>query len=181
MRAIVIMLIAVSLCGCKGNSTKSQEPATTAEQNITLSFSAPAVGDEYADITLPDATGKQVTLSKIASSDNTRYILLDFWASWCGPCMREMPHLSEAYAKYHAKGFQIYAVSLDSDTEAWQQAIEKNNAKWINLFANANSPRGYEWLSSIPTNMLIDCATGKIVARNLRGKALATTLAELLK
>jgi alkyl hydroperoxide reductase subunit AhpC len=98
--------------------------------------------------------------------------------------MGEMPFLKEAYAKYHKKGFEIFGVSFDSKAEAWKGAIAKQNMKWVNvsLLQSFNNPAAEEYVvESIPTNFLIDCSNGEIIAKNLRGEAVLEKLAELLK
>ncbi len=139
-----------------------------------------AVGQPYTDITLPDADGKNVSLSSLVGEG--KYVLLDFWASWCGPCREEFPYLAEAYGKYRAKGFDIYGVSLDQDREAWSEAVERYGLVWTNVVAdeNPNDAAQVYGVTSIPANFLI-APDGKIVARDLRGEALAKKLAEWLE
>ena len=108
---------------------------------------------------------------------------VDFWASWCGPCMGEVPFLVDTYAKYHDKGFEIYGVSFDSDRDAWLNAIESKKMTWVHVSdVNGwdNQARNDYAVNGIPANYLIDCATGKIVATALRGEALQAKIAELL-
>lgn len=158
-------------------------------KNFLLMIAAAAVwtscaaqaGGQYKEISLPAPDGKELKLSQVVA-DN-KYTLLDFWASWCGPCMREIPYLTKAYSEFKGKGFEIFAVSYDNDAMAWQSAIKKNNMNWIHVSAL----KGWECptkelygVNSIPRNMLID-GKGNIVAENLRGEALAEKLAELLK
>ena len=138
----------------------------------------------YIDIDQPNQKGESVSLKSVVENKKNRYVLLDFWASWCGPCMAEMPHLREAYKLYHKKGFEIYGVSLDSNREAWVGAIEKQQMRWVNVSAlegfKTSAADDYA-VESIPTNYLIDCSNGVIVAKNLRGEAVAEKLAELFK
>ncbi len=136
----------------------------------------------YIDIVQPNLAGEEVSLKSVVENDKNRYVLLDFWASWCGPCMGEMPHLKEAYKLYHKKGFEIYGVSLDSQHKAWKGAVEKQQMKWINVsnLENFNTPAVADYaVESIPTNFLIDCSNGVIIAKNLRGEAVLEKLAEL--
>ena len=138
----------------------------------------------YIDIVQPDVEGKEVSLKSVVENKQNRYVLLDFWASWCGPCMGEMPVLREAYKRYHKRGFEIYGVSLDSRAESWRAAIKKQNMQWVNVSAlqEFNTPAVEHYaVEAIPTNYLIDCSNGVIVAKNLRGEAVLEKLAELLK
>ena len=138
----------------------------------------------YINIEQPNVDGTPVSLQSVVEKKGNKYVLLDFWASWCGPCMGEMPFLKEAYAKYHKKGFEIFGVSFDSKAEAWKGAIAKQNMKWVNvsLLQSFNNPAAEEYVvESIPTNFLIDCSNGEIIAKNLRGEAVLEKLAELLK
>ncbi len=143
------------------------------------------VGQPYMDFELPNAKGESVSLKSVIENPNNRYLLLDFWASWCGPCMAEMPYLKETYAAYHGKGFEIVGVTRDWKQEAWLKAIEKHQLNWIQLGKIVDVP-GNEvselyGVQAIPSNFLIDCSTGKIVGVNLRGEAVKETVAELLK
>lgn len=139
-------------------------------------------GEKYKEISgLTSPGGKEIKLSEVVKEN--KYTLLDFWASWCPPCMREVPYLTADYAEYKDKGFEIYAVSYDDDSMAWQGAIKKNGMGWIHVSAL----KGWECptqalygVRSIPRNFLID-SEGNIVAENLRGEALGEKLAELLK
>ena len=138
----------------------------------------------YIDLSQPNLEGELVSLKSVIENKKNRYVLLDFWASWCGPCMGEMPVLREAYKLYHKKGFEIYGVSLDSKRESWAGAIEKQQMKWINvseLKGFDTTPVSEYAVESIPTNFLIDCSNGVIVAKNLRGEAVLEKLAELMK
>ncbi len=138
----------------------------------------------YIDIEQPDVNGNNVSLKSVVEKEGNRYVLLDFWASWCGPCMGEMPYLREAYKKYHKKGFEIFGVSFDSKAEGWKAAMERQKMTWVNVstLEGFGGTAGEDYVvESIPTNFLIDCATGIIVAKNLRGEQVEEKLAELLK
>lgn len=137
-----------------------------------------AVGGEAPEIDLPDPSGKNIKLSSLRG----KYVLIDFWASWCRPCRMENPNLVNAYAKYKSKGLEIYAVSLDKDKAAWEQAIVQDNLIWIHVsdlqFWNSVAAKTYN-VSSIPKSFLLD-KEGKIIATDLRGPLLEQKLAELM-
>ena len=138
----------------------------------------------YINIEQPNLKGEMVSLKSVVEKEGNRYVLLDFWASWCGPCMREVPTLLEAYKLYHKKGFEIYGVSFDASREPWNGAINKHKMGWINVstLERFDNPAAKDYaVESIPTNYLIDCSNGVIIAKNLRGEAVLEKLAELLK
>ena len=137
------------------------------------------VGGLFMDFTLPDTQGKPVSVMSMIAKN--QYTLVDFWASWCGPCRAEMPNVVAAYDKYHGKGFEVVGVSLDEDKKAWLAAIEKLQMPWPQLSDlkgwNCEGAVLYK-IQSIPSNLLVD-QQGKIVATNLREEALQDKLAEL--
>ena len=113
-----------------------------------------------------------------------QYVLVDFWASWCSPCMAEVPALKAAYDEFHKKGFEIFGVSLDNRKEAWEAAIKNKELNWLHvsdLKGWENAAAAEYGVKSIPSNYLVDCATGQIVGVNLRGEAVAEKVAEFLK
>ena len=141
-------------------------------------------GQPYIDFEDNDAEGNTVSLKSIIENPANKYVLLDFWASWCGPCMAEMPHLKEVYAAYHKMGFEIVGVTLDYKREMWLGAIEKHQLNWIQLGSmNAwgNPVSDAYGVQGIPSNFLFDCSTGKILAVNLRGEEVMKRVAELMK
>lgn len=139
-----------------------------------------SVGAYAPDFEQPDAQGNKVKLSDFKG----RFVLLDFWASWCGPCRAENPEVVKAFKAYKEKSFTVLGVSLDKEDkrEAWQQAIVKDGLVWTqvaDLKGWDNSAAKLYEVHAIPQNYLID-PTGKIVAKNLRGEALHAKLKELL-
>ena len=140
-------------------------------------------GQPYIDIAQKDADGREITLGSVIETEGNKYVLVDFWASWCSPCMGEVPFLVETYTKYHGKGFEIYGVSFDSDRTAWTNAVKDNAMTWIQVSDVKgwdNQARHDYVVNSIPANYLVDCSTGKIVATNLRGEKLPQKIAGLL-
>ena len=140
-----------------------------------------AVGQKFTDFTLPDPEGNPVKLADIIAKN--KYTLIDFWASWCGPCRAEMPNVVAAYKEYNKKGFGIVGVSLDSDAAAWKKAINDMGMTWDHM----SDVKGWQCegaalygVNSIPATVLV-AQDGTIIARNLRGEAIKTKLAELLK
>jgi len=139
-----------------------------------------AVGQPLKDIKANTPDGKELRVSEVAAE--AKVLLIDFWASWCGPCRGEMPNVKAAYDKYHAQGFEIVGVSLDNDANAWKQAIAELGITWPQI----SDLKGWDCegaslygVRSIPATVLIK--DGKIVARNLRGDKLAEKVGELLK
>ena len=115
------------------------------------------VGQPYVDISAPNADGEAVSLKSVIENPANKYVLVDFWASWCGPCLREIPYLQADYEKYRKKGFEIYAVSLDDERDAWVKTIADKQMKWIQVcdFKAFDSPASLDYaVESIPSNFL---------------------------
>lgn len=135
-------------------------------------------GVEAPEINLPDPNGKNIALSSLRG----KVVLIDFWASWCGPCRKEMPNVVAAYKKYKSKGFEIYGVSLDKSKEPWLEAIKKDGITWIQVsdlkYWSSEVVQTYN-IQGIPFTVLLD-KEGKVIAKDLRGEALDAKLKEVL-
>lgn len=138
-----------------------------------------AVGGTAPDIALNDTTGNVVPLSSLRG----KVVLIDFWASWCGPCRMENPNVVRVYNKFKDKGFAIYGVSLDQNRDSWLKAIRNDKLTWTQVsdlrYWNSVAAQQYG-VSAIPATFLLD-KDGKIIAKNLRGEALERKLEEVLK
>ncbi len=136
-----------------------------------------SVGSMAPEIALPDPDGNIVKLSSLRG----KYVLIDFWAAWCGPCRREIPNVVKMYQKYGGKDFEILGVSLDRKKEDWVKAIKDDGMKWKQVsdlkYFNSQAAKDYN-INAIPATYLID-KSGKIIDKNLRGEALDDKLAQL--
>jgi len=137
------------------------------------------VGKQAPALTLPDINGKNVSIADFKG----KYLLVDFWASWCGPCRGENPNVVAAFNKYKGKNFAILGVSLDKEKEPWQKAIAADKLAWTHVsdlqYWNSSAVKTFGF-EGIPYNVLID-PQGKIIAEALRGDDLDRKLAEVLK
>jgi peroxiredoxin len=157
------------------NSARGQEVGALIDKRYAV-----GIGHQAPDFSASDTSGHPLSLSSLRG----KYVLLDFWASWCGPCRQENPVVVAAYKKYHARNFEVLSVSLDQPGKHadWVKAIEHDGMPWLHvsdlLFWKSPIVRLYA-IQSIPQNFLID-PRGKIVAENLRGEALGRTLEKVL-
>lgn len=139
------------------------------------------VGQKFTDFTMKDVNDKEVSLSDYIGKG--KYVLIDFWASWCGPCRGEMPHVKAAYEKFASKGFEIVGVSLDSKKEAWLKGISDLGITWPQM----SDLKGWQCegakiygVRGIPATLLVD-PNGVIIGKNLRGDDIEKKLNEVLK
>lgn len=139
-----------------------------------------ALNQPFTDFAMATPEGGTLRVSDVAKT--AKVLMIDFWASWCGPCRTEMPNVKAAYEKYHSKGFEIIGVSLDNDKEAWLKSIGTLGLKWPQV----SDLKGWKCegaelygVKAIPATVIIK--DGKIVARNVRGEEMEKTLSELLK
>ena len=159
-------------------SFRNSEEGKKLEEKIRKSYKTAmgAVAPEFAQNNLE---GQPIALSSLRG----KYVLIDFWASWCGPCRAENPHVKAAYEKFKNKNFEILAVSLDNKKDAWVQAIEKDGLPWLHvsdLLGWKNAVAEQYDVKAIPQNWLLD-PNGVIIGQNMRGKELEEKLASVLK
>lgn len=159
-------------------STEVKSSAMGKKFSESLSkLKATSIGEIAPDFAQSDVSGKLIKLSDLRG----KYVLIDFWASWCLPCRKENPHVLKAYEKYKEKGFEIIGISLDNNKSAWQKAIADDKLTWINvsdLKGRRNEASEMYYITAIPQNFLLD-TEGKIVGKNLRGENLQKKLAEI--
>jgi peroxiredoxin len=156
-----------------------QKAAMAQQQAQQQSGGASWVGQQAPELSLPDANGKTVLLSSFKG----KYVLVDFWASWCGPCRGENPNVVKAYNEFKDKNFAILGVSLDKDKDSWQQAVKEDKLAWqqvSDLKYWSSAAVGIYKFEGIPFNVLID-PQGKIIGQELRGSALENKLKEVLQ
>ena len=155
-------------------SSEGQDIQRYLELNVPIE-----VGAVYTDITQPDSLGNPMALSSLQG----KWLLLEFWASWCGPCRIDIPALRQVYAAFQPKGLEIYAVSLDTDKKMWLKAIADDNLPWVHvsdLKGSYNLAALTYGIYGIPNNFLIS-PEGKIVAKDLKPRELAMKLEEVMK
>ena len=136
------------------------------------------IGQPFIDFTLTTKAGEKVSLAEVIAKN--KITMVDFWASWCGPCRHENPIVKAAYEKFHELGFDVLSVSVDQDEAAWLKAVEEDQLPWTQVRDSENKASQDYMIYYIPANFLYD-QTGTMVAKGLRGEDLEAKLAELLK
>ncbi|WP_177207021.1 TlpA disulfide reductase family protein [Prevotella sp. KH2C16] len=157
----------------RSSSIGKELQATLKKQKTTLA------GAKAPAFSLPTPDGTEVSLASVKG----KCVLIDFWASWCGPCIRELPNIKEVYAKYHTKGFEVISISLDDNKDKWVGAIKKYQLPWLQL----SSLKGWKCpvaklynVSAVPAMVLLD-ENGLIITDNARGEALEKEVSKLCK
>ncbi len=154
------------------------EKNNKAQQQADQSSGTSWVGKTVPELSLPDVNGKPVSVNSFKG----KYLLIDFWASWCGPCRMENPNVVEAYNEFKGKNFTILGVSLDKDRDSWKKAIAQDHLSWTHIsdlkYWNSQAVETFGF-QGIPFNVLVD-PSGKVIAQELRGKDLENKLKEVL-
>ena len=135
-------------------------------------------GQKAPDILLPNAKGDSILLS--GTLKNNKYVLIDFWASWCGPCRRTVPGLKKLYNKYHGKGLEIYSISLDENASAWKKAIFEDGTNWLHVIDKQGNIANIWGVSFIPNTFLLD-EKQNVIAVNAEPDELDKFLKDKLK
>jgi peroxiredoxin len=145
---------------------------------VFISRAQPGPGQQAMEIALPSVSGDTLKLSSFKG----KVVLLDFWASWCGPCRASNKKLVKLYSKYKAQGLEIFGVSFDEDDADWKKAIKKDKITWTQVTDNRgfDAKTGAQWnINAIPTSYLIN-KEGKLVGMDLEGKDLENAVKDLL-
>ncbi len=157
------------------------EPCLDKAHELIQAYRRTKEGAHFADFEMADTAGVMHKLSEYVGQG--KYVLIDFWATWCGPCMRELPNVKAIYEKYHDKGFDIVGVSFDEDGEAWRAVIKRRGMNWIHLSdlkGWKSLPVSFYGVQAIPHTMLVG-PDGTIIANGLNSEELDAKLAEIFK
>ena len=164
---------------CNPKNAYYNHPVMELPKQLLASLEKRAPGKMYTDMSINDLNGAVRKLSDWVGKG--QYVMIDFWASWCGPCRQEMPNVVTNYKKYHAKGFEIIGISFDQKADAWKKAVEQMDMTWpqlSDLGGWKSAAAGVYGINSIPASILLD-GKGKIVALNLRGEKLGEKLKDI--
>lgn len=179
MNAIIEGLVAE--VGPEHRQSKVAMMGVKMRREISMAQNSIGIGTVIKDFEAKDLQGQNFHLSNVLKKN--KYVLVEFWASWCGPCRAEIPHMKKAYAHYKDKGFEIVSFTLDHKESAWKKASDKEQIPWINtgdLLAYTSPVAKLYGVSAVPANYLVEATSGKIIAMDLRGEKLDHKLEELL-
>ena len=152
----------------------------SSNENVII-IKAPRVGESIVDFTGETLDGLEVRTADVRARN--RYVLVEFWASWCGPCRVEIPHMKQAYSRFRDKGFEIISFTIDEEREDWEQASAEEDLPWIDIGMGLETEAAQAYSLKyrvVPSNYLVDSRTGKIIAADLRRHKLDEKLEELL-
>ena len=178
MKKIAFALLVAAAIGATYSFTSIEKPVVAERMVMKPVKVGTGIGDEAPDIVMNGIDGKTMKLSSLRG----KLVLIDFWASWCGPCRAENPNVVALYKELHAKGLNIIGVSLDKDAAKWKEAIAKDGLTWpqISNLKYWDEPIAKQYnVESIPATFILD-ANGTVVAKDLRGAELKAKVTELL-
>lgn len=164
---------------CNPERAYYHHPAMQRPRHLLENMEKRAIGKRFTDMTINDMEGQPHQLSEWIGKG--KYVMIDFWASWCGPCRQEMPNVVRNYEKYHAAGFEIIGISFDQRDAPWKQAVRQMNMTWpqlSDLGGWQSAASGVYGINSIPASILFD-GEGSIIATDLRGEQLGQKLSQL--
>ena len=163
----------------KDDAPYMQHPRMNMVKRVAEGMRKKQPGRMFVDLTMDDMEGHQRQLSEWCGKGS--YVLVDFWASWCGPCRMEMPNVVDSYVKYHGKGYEVVGVSFDNNATAWKSAVKRLGMTWpqiSDLKGWGSAASAAYGVMSIPSNVLLD-PEGRIIDSDLRGERLLSRLAEI--